>query len=112
MMLASFHRSQTRVNSRHAVYRALFESLESRRLLSFSAPTIYPLEFGQAAVVSADFNHDGRLDLATAYPIVSVFLGDGHGGFGAPSQIGVEGGTNSLVTADFNNDGHPDLATL
>ena len=110
MMLASFHPSQAR--SRRTVCRALFESLEGRRLLSFSAPTSYPLEFGVAAVLSADFNHDNRLDLATIYPGVSVFLGDGHGGFGAPSQFGRADGALTGVTADFNNDGHPDVATL
>jgi FG-GAP-like repeat len=68
--------------------------------------------------VSADFNIDGHLDLATANPSlhsVSVLLGDGAGGFGA--AINSAGTTNdtferaSLTVADFNNDGHLDLAT-
>ena len=47
------------------------------------------------AIVSADFNNDGNLDLATAndgtYNLIggsiSVLLGDGQGGFGAASHF-------------------------
>jgi hypothetical protein len=70
-------------------------------------------------VVAADFNNDGRLDLATANPApgtVSVLLGDGRGGFGAAidSNLGsVAGATQaSLTVADFDNDGNLDLAAL
>jgi len=63
-------------------------------------------------VVTADFNHDGNLDLAVpdwGTGNVLVLLGDGHGGFGAPiSSPSTEG---YLVAGDFNHDGFPDLAT-
>ena len=97
---------------RAARHRPSLDILEDRLTPSFSAPTSYPLEFGAAVVLSADFNHDDRLDLATVYQHVNVFLGDGQGGFGAPSQFGLEDSSWTGVTADFNNDGHPDLATL
>ncbi len=46
--------------------------------------------------MTADFNNDGHLDLATANPddgTVSVLLGDGQGGFGAAinSAVGCHG---------------------
>ncbi|MFN8483836.1 MAG: VCBS repeat-containing protein [Anaerolineae bacterium] len=66
------------------------------------------------AVVAADFDRDGRLDLATANYVpgnVTVYRGDGSGGF---SQIGIAittgAGARGLVVGDFNGDGTPDLA--
>ena len=105
-------RTPKRTDCGHMVRRPRFEALEDRLTLSFSAPTSFPLEFGAAAVLTADFNHDDRLDMATVWQSVNVLLGDGQGGFGAPSQFGFEDHSWTGVTADFNNDGHPDLATL
>ena len=66
------------------------------------------------ALVSGDFNGDGKLDLATASlsaNTVSVLLGNGDGSFGAASTIKVGSKPNSLITADFDGDGKLDLAT-
>ncbi len=65
-------------------------------------------------MVTADFNNDGHLDLATANAgdsTVSVLLGDGEGGFGAASHFAAGVGPRSLAVGDFNNDGNLDLAT-
>ena len=64
------------------------------------------------AVVVADFNRDGHLDLAvsTRSGVVSVLLGDGHGGFGAASSWSTGLGSNALVAGDLNGDSYPDLA--
>jgi hypothetical protein len=94
------------------------ESLESRQMLTFSPAIDFPVGIAPQAVVAADFNNDGRLDLATASPgfhSVSVVLGDGAGGFGEP-KIKSAGTNNSylegtLTVADFNNDGRLDLVT-
>jgi hypothetical protein len=73
---------------------------------------------GQApqGIVSADFNGDGKPDLATvnAYDnTVSVLLGTGAGKFAQAVNYGVSGGQyGAIVAADFNGDGRPDLATL
>jgi hypothetical protein len=63
----------------------------------------------------ADFNLDGKLDLATCLQLttgVSVFLGKGDGTFDPPSFFDAGNtGTNSgpVFAADFNGDHKPDL---
>jgi hypothetical protein len=98
--------------------RLSIEALEDRSVPSFGTAVSYPAGPNPQDVVAADFNNDGRLDLATANAdsnSVSVLLGDGGGGFGA--AINSAGTTNdafervSVTVADFNNDGQLDLAT-
>lgn len=67
-------------------------------------------------VVLADFNGDGRLDIASANRgtnNISIFLNSGTGSFGAPTTIGLGTGTQpyDIVAADFNGDSRVDLAT-
>jgi hypothetical protein len=71
------------------------------------------------ALAAADFDGDGRLDLATQnsrnYPSttleMSLLLGHGDGTFGVPTQFGeLGGGGGSILAADFNADGRPDVA--
>jgi hypothetical protein len=74
-----------------------------------------PISLGQylSAIVTADFNGDGKLDLATtdsAGNAVIILLGNGDGTFGAPTTIPVGSGPDAIVAADFNNDGKIDLA--
>jgi uncharacterized protein (TIGR03437 family) len=68
------------------------------------------------SLAAADFNRDGKEDLATANffgGTVSVLLGNGAGGFtiGPGSPFAVGGEPFSVVSGDFNGDGIPDLAT-
>jgi hypothetical protein len=67
-------------------------------------------------LVAADFDGDGRLDLATSNNngnSVSVLLADGRGGFrpAAPSPFPVGRAPYPLAVADWNGDGRPDVAT-
>lgn len=67
--------------------------------------------------VTADFNGDGKADLALAnrgYNNISILLGDGAGGFGAETQFGPATEAiypEALTVGDFNHDGKPDIAT-
>lgn len=60
-----------------------------------------------SAVVVADFNGDGKPDLAT---FGSVLLGNGDGTFQAPLDHAFYLNSSSLMAADFNEDGIPDIA--
>ena len=61
--------------------------------------------------LAADFNQDGRLDLAVAsYPGFDLFLGNGDGSFQAPKSNAVPGG--AVAVGDFNGDGKLDIVAL
>src|SRR5690349_14760240 len=113
MSLSSVQRSR----SRH-IGRACFDTLEDRRLLSFSPAASFPVGTNPQDVVTADFNNDGKLDLATSSyddatgdGSVSVLLGNGNGSF-QPARTAATGSYPfSLASGDFNSDGKSDLAT-
>ena len=66
-------------------------------------------------IVAADFNGDGKLDLAVANAAtntVSVFLGNGDGTFQTNTDSPVVQGPRSLAAADFDGDGKTDLAVV
>jgi Calx-beta domain/FG-GAP-like repeat len=85
--------------------RLHLEALDDRMLPSFLWAGSYPVASVPGAVVTADFNNDGHLDLAA--DTGDLLLGDGQGGFVAGS--GFPGG--SFAVADVNKDGNLDLAT-
>jgi uncharacterized protein (TIGR03437 family) len=74
------------------------------------------------AIVAADFNGDGRADLAVAVEnyapakpnLVLVFVGKGDGTFQEPIAITLARGlsVSSLAAGDVNGDGKPDLAVV
>lgn len=81
-----------------------------------------PLDYGDAAV--ADFNRDGKADLAVASHLrgIVVMVGDGRGGFTPwsqgiqfelPGQSTAQVFTSRAIeVADWNGDGRPDLLAL
>jgi hypothetical protein len=74
-----------------------------------------PISLGTnlSAIVTADFNGDGKLDLAVTDSggnAVLILPGNGDGTFGAPTTIPVGNGPDSIVVGDFNDDGKLDLA--
>ncbi len=76
-----------------------------------ASPT--PLGKSISAIVAADFNGDGKLDLAvtdSAGNAVMILLGNGDGTFGSAPTIPVGTQPDAIVAADFNNDGKLDLA--
>ena len=63
------------------------------------------------SVAVADFNGDGKPDLAvTNQSKVVVFLGNGDGTFGAAVFYDADNNAHGLAVGDFNGDGKPDLA--
>lgn len=75
-----------------------------------------PFATGSApvSVVAADFNTDGKMDLAVSNSgdsTLTVLLGNGAGGFTAVAgPVGAPQTPGTLAVGDFNNDGKPDLA--
>jgi hypothetical protein len=81
--------------------------------LDFTNPSNPTAPAGSTVV--ADFNGDGRLDVASASlsgAQISVLLGDGTGSFTATNTITTPAPPYILLTADFNGDGRADLAVL
>jgi hypothetical protein len=101
----------------------LVERLEPRAYFAVGAtPTFadhldFDLGDAPAAMVSADFNGDGRADLAVLTAgfessQMTVYLSNGDGTFTAGQTIAGSGGSDQayLVEGDFNGDTRPDLA--
>jgi len=84
---------------------------------TFQAPIFYPAGATPSSIVAGDWTGSGVIDLAVANKDsndVTVFLGDGHGGFRAlrPISLGDQAGEPVAITAgDFGN-GHLDLAVV
>lgn len=85
---------------------------------TFGNPTFYSTAgvggFGPAASVIADFNRDGKLDIATVLhqKNSALFYGNGDGTFQLPIPLKLIDGGPSMVTGNFNKDGSPDLAVI
>jgi hypothetical protein len=80
--------------------------------VSFGAAATYDTGVKPACAAVADFNGDGKPDIAvgTSEPGVDVFLGDGAGGFGSPASYPAPGAVQDLAVGDFNGDAKLDLA--
>jgi hypothetical protein len=90
---------------------------------SFGAPASYPNDTGSSSpsVVIADFDQDGRPDVAAAHDIacfnapcvvadsISLWRGNGDGTLQPAQQIRVGQGLQRLAVGDFNSDGIRDL---
>jgi Bacterial Ig-like domain (group 3)/FG-GAP-like repeat/Abnormal spindle-like microcephaly-assoc'd, ASPM-SPD-2-Hydin len=80
---------------------------------TFSHNADYVLKNRPIAVVAADFNGDGYLDLAATVNdagMVAILLNNGDGTFQSPVSYSASSGPYSLAVGDFNGDGNPDLA--
>lgn len=70
---------------------------------------------GNPIVVVADFDEDGKPDIAVTHNLldqVHVGLGDGVGGFHSVIEIPVVDPPRAVETGDWNSDGHADLLVL
>src|SRR5207249_1185134 len=98
---------------------ALLEVHLSRGRDGFELPVLYQSGTSPRAIVHADFNGAGAVDLAVinrcseptceAAGVIDIFIGRGDGTF-APAQSLESGGSSDVATAaDLNGDGHIDL---
>lgn len=99
----------------------LFAAIDSS---SFSAPQYYPTDPGPVGLVNADFDGDGKLDVAVANygcictaigNTITVFRNVSAGGpitftIGLTLTLPAEAGPHSLAVGDIDGDGKPDLA--
>jgi len=73
----------------------------------------YQLGPNAFSYTTADFNNDGKLDIAvpnTDARTVSIISGDGYGGFGPPKTLATGDINPRIITsADLNNDGRKDI---
>jgi len=72
---------------------------------SFSAPAFFQAAANK--IITADFNNDGKLDLAIAGPSVQIRLGSGNGQFGTVSCGALS--STGMAAGDVNGDGKLDL---
>src|SRR6266446_3223016 len=73
----------------------------------------YATDASPQDAVAADFNGDGKVDLAvaTGNNTVSILIGNGTGNFPTHVQYAVPGDPVAIVSGDFNGDGKVDVVT-
>ncbi len=84
--------------------------------LTFDPHADFPVDEAPVSIAAADFNGDGKQDLATANSeigsnSISVLLGTGSGSFGVATDFAAGEGLRAVAVGDFNGDGKQDLVT-
>src|ERR1039458_6743249 len=82
---------------------------------TFQSAVPYTVGDQPSSVAIADFNGDGKLDLAVPNrntASISLLLGNGDGTFGLASDVAATTNLVSISPADFNGDGKQDLVAV
>jgi len=81
---------------------------------TFQPAVSFSQGFSGVFIAAADFNGDGKLDLAVSTGLggnsVGILLGNGDGTFQAPTTYAAGNEATPIAVADFNGDGKLDLA--
>jgi uncharacterized protein (TIGR03437 family) len=82
---------------------------------TFQAPKSFAVGTAVFAMISGDFNGDGKVDLVTGNTQskdISVLLGNGDGTFQSVVSYPAGGAVGGLASGDFNGDGKLDIAVV
>jgi hypothetical protein len=83
---------------------------------TFAPPVNYPTNGSEVrSLVAADFDRDGKMDLAAgngANHTVAQLFGNGNGTFSAPKTYTISGSPWSMATGDIDGDGRVDLIAV
>jgi FG-GAP-like repeat len=96
------------------IFASLLVTIPQVEARQFKKPAYYPAGTLNWGVITADFNHDGNLDLITAdfdNSKLYVFLGKGDGTFHKPLISDIPS-PSALAIGDFNGDHIPDFAAV
>lgn len=91
-----------------------FHAIQLNSQVCFNPAVDYPTVGLPFCVCSADFNMDGKLDLALGDGggnYVEILLGTGTGTFGTATTFTTGTSPWAIATADFNGDSKPDVVT-
>src|SRR5690242_1923549 len=81
--------------------------------VAFQSAVNYQVGRAPRAAASADFNRDGKMDLAVAdNGGITILLGNDDGTFQAAHNLIAGKNPFGLTASDFNQDGNPDLALI
>ena len=97
-----------------AISPVLAESVKSVDAVS-TGPVVNYSPNAIAGIAIADFNGDGKPDLAALdyfNPSLLLLKGNGDGTFQPPQANATNGDPQGLAVADFNGDGQPDIAIV
>jgi uncharacterized protein (TIGR03437 family) len=82
---------------------------------AFADPVLYSASTSPYLITYADFNKDGKLDIAVVTfdgqgdPSVALLTGDGAGKLNAATFTAIDRTPQSMASTDFNGDGSPDI---
>ena len=81
---------------------------------AFAPAHTYNVGAGGGSIAVADFDGNGKLDIAVTDPAGGktwMLSGNGNGTFANPVALDISGIASNITVADFNGDGGPDIAT-